>query len=336
MVTSRAHRRTAAAPAPIPAFSLYGEPPRPPDEGTLHVEMISTRSRPHGWHIAAHRHSDLHQILIVHRGCGNAVLDGRGASFRAPAAIVIPPGSVHAFAFEEGTEGLVLSFAIGIASDLSGRAPGLLELLVRPSVLKLNRRVAAAAQIDRLGVMLLREFERPAAGRVLALRGLLGALVANVLRATAPQAIGSGVRVADQRELVARFRQAIEQRYREHATIAAYARALEVSERRLQRACAAILGQRPVELVHLRLLLEAERQLRYTSLSVAEVAYRCGFDDPAYFTRFFTRRAKMSPRAFRRHDSASAASFPQARRPRPESGAAGHSAQGSDTSRGAA
>jgi AraC family transcriptional activator of pobA len=34
-------------------------------------------------------------------------------------------------------------------------------------------------------------------------------------------------------------------------------------------------------------------------LSVAEVGYLIGFSDPAYFTRFFTRHAGVSPRAYR-------------------------------------
>jgi AraC family transcriptional activator of pobA len=32
---------------------------------------------------------------------------------------------------------------------------------------------------------------------------------------------------------------------------------------------------------------------------VSEIAYALGFDDPAYFTRFFSQRTGISPRAFR-------------------------------------
>ena len=44
---------------------------------------------------------------------------------------------------------------------------------------------------------------------------------------------------------------------------------------------------------------EAKRLLRYTSMGVSEIAYELGFDDPAYFTRFFSQRTSMAPRAFR-------------------------------------
>src|SRR5581483_9134946 len=101
------------------------------------------------------------------------------------------------------------------------------------------------------------------------------------------------------RELVARFRRLIEARYRSHSSLSTYAAGLNVSEAKLRRVCLEVAGQSPVELVHLRLLVEAERLLRYTSMPVTQVGYHLGFDDPAYFTRFFTRRMSVSPRAFR-------------------------------------
>ena len=57
----------------------------------------------------------------------------------------------------------------------------------------------------------------------------------------------------------------------EHVGIATYAADMKTSESRLRRACMAVAGQSPVELVHLRLLVEAERELRYTSMSVTQI-----------------------------------------------------------------
>jgi AraC family transcriptional activator of pobA len=57
-------------------------------------------------------------------------------------------------------------------------------------------------------------------------------------------------------------------------------------------------------MLHLRLLVEAERQLRYTTMSIAQIAYHLGFEDPAYFSRFFARHAQLAPRLFRSRDGA--------------------------------
>jgi AraC family transcriptional activator of pobA len=58
-------------------------------------------------------------------------------------------------------------------------------------------------------------------------------------------------------------------------------------------------GQTPIQLVHARIVLEAKRQLLYTDNPVRTIAYALGFEDAAYFTRFFARQAGVAPRAFR-------------------------------------
>lgn len=296
----RTSKRARGADAPVPAFFLYGEPLQAPDERVIHVETLEARSRLHDWTIRPHRHRDLHQVLLTERGRADVRLDGRDHAVRGPLAIVVPPGTVHSFTFQPDTPGLVVSFSIAFARDLAAAGPDLPDFLDRAAAIELSRGRVASTDLNALGGMLLREFGRSAPGRHTALRGLLAAMLANLMRVAAESAAASGASPPrPERELVARFRQLVERRYREHATVASYASELGTSEARLRRACLAVAGQSPIELVHLRLLVEAERQLRYTSMAVTQVAYYLGFEDPAYFTRFFTRRMRASPRAFR-------------------------------------
>jgi AraC family transcriptional activator of pobA len=116
-----------------------------------------------------------------------------------------------------------------------------------------------------------------------------------------------GTRSSDQ-DLLRRFRGLVERHYAQHHSIARHARALGVSEQRLRRCCLALTDHSPGELQHLRQLREAQRQLHYTARPIARIALDLGFADPAYFSRFFTRRIGVSPRQYRkRADSAAAA-----------------------------
>ncbi len=56
----------------------------------------------------------------------------------------------------------------------------------------------------------------------------------------------------------------------------------------------------PSDYIKNRLLLEAKRQLIYSDDSVKQIAYDLGFNDPAYFTRFFTKSAQKSPLQFKK------------------------------------
>jgi AraC family transcriptional activator of pobA len=104
---------------------------------------------------------------------------------------------------------------------------------------------------------------------------------------------------ARQAALVARLRERIEQRFRARESVVACARALGASPTALRQACARVANSSPTQMLDDRALLEARRLLLYSQLSVAEIAYAVGFDDPAYFSRFFTRHVGQPPSAYR-------------------------------------
>ncbi len=283
----------------IPAFFLYGEPLQAPDERLIHIETIASRSSLHDWVIRPHRHRDLHQVLLTQQGTVELQLDGNHRTLEAPALVVVPPGCVHGYQFEPGTRGLVISFAPSLLAEIATHGAPLARALDQPQCRSLNRAALGATDLEPLSQMMLREFTRAAPGRMAALRGLLGAMLANALRLSASEVQPDDAQGAA-RELAARYRQLIERDFRTHRSVRDFTAELGVSESRLRRACLKTTGQSPVEVVHLRLLVEAERLLRYTTLTVAQIAYHLGFEDPAYFSRFFTRWRRSSPRAFRR------------------------------------
>ena len=99
--------------------------------------------------------------------------------------------------------------------------------------------------------------------------------------------------------LVARFREQVEQGFREHRSLQSYAKALGVGQTRLHLACRRSVQSSPLQLIQDRRLLEAKRALLYSDLSISALSAELGFDDSAYFSRFFAKRAGMSPRRFR-------------------------------------
>ena len=57
-------------------------------------------------------------------------------------------------------------------------------------------------------------------------------------------------------------------------------------------------GVSPKEWMTNRLMLEAQRRLQYSTLSVKELAYELGFNDPDYFSRLFKKSTGKSISAF--------------------------------------
>jgi AraC family transcriptional activator of pobA len=100
-------------------------------------------------------------------------------------------------------------------------------------------------------------------------------------------------------ELVQRFKEMIEINFKAHWTVSQYAKALSISPTHLSRLTRAANGGSALRMIEARLMREARRNLAYTNLSIASIAYTLGFTDPAYFSRVFTRDAGISPKAFR-------------------------------------
>ncbi len=282
----------------IPTYFLYGEAPRRAGP-LLHVETIEARSARHHWKIDPHLHHVLHQMIFVQRGRGVVLAEGTRLQYRPPALVLTPAGSVHGFEFEPGTTGHVVSISVELQREIEQREPATAALFERPLTLELPRAALRDTDVRRSMQLLVREYTRSDAGHGLALHGWLEVLLGNVLRLAQVQPNPADPVVGQRRQLVARFGELVERRFRGNQAVSEYAAALHVSESRLRTACLAATGQSPIQLINARILLEAKRQLHSTDSPVREIAYALGFEDAAYFTRFFTRRAGASPRAFR-------------------------------------
>ena len=58
-------------------------------------------------------------------------------------------------------------------------------------------------------------------------------------------------------------------------------------------------GRSALDIVHERLTREACRRLHYIAAPAETLARELGFDDPAYFNRFFKRRTGLTPHRWR-------------------------------------
>jgi len=290
--TARRPPRTGAR--GVRDYSLYGESAQLPD--VMHCETIAQRSVLHDWELAPHRHARLHQLLLLRSGRGTVRL-GDAAADLAPGSLVnVPVGEVHAFRFEPGTDGLVLTLADVMLDELLAASPEVRRQLGRPWT------GAADAATDALALQLAAEYRATAPARALVLRGLAAALLgcaARLVGDAAGEAAGAagGPQAA---QLLQRFEALLETHYRAHWRVADYARALAITPTHLSRVVRTATGVPASQLIDARLVREARRQLAFTSLHIASIADLLGFADPALFSRVFSRVAGVPPSVFRR------------------------------------
>jgi AraC family transcriptional activator of pobA len=285
----------SVANAGIPLFALYGEEHWLHELDGLHVERLGARSRLlHTLKIRPHRHADLHQLMWIDQGGGVLFLDGRREVLTAPRLLALPAGVVHGFEWNPEIDGHVLTAA---ARALREMAP-VENREIFDAPFNLAPSDALAPEFRRAFAELSKEFIRHGAGR----RAGLAAGVLQIISLIARDADFARRRfapVSADTELVARFRELIDDTYVDHLNLDEYCGRLGVTPSRLNRACRTVAGMSPLGLVQDRLLLEAKRMLTFTGANISEIGFALGFGDPAYFSRFFSRHAGLSPQEFR-------------------------------------
>ncbi|MES2715713.1 MAG: helix-turn-helix domain-containing protein [Pseudomonadota bacterium] len=297
----RAVRSPASTtPGALPTYALYGEPGRTQATDWLHCERIAERSQRHDWEIRPHRHASLLQILHIAQGRAEAWLDGQAQTLAGPCVLLLPALVPHGFVFAPDIDGTVVTVLDQHLARLLAGTPALAAQLGQRQLLQAGPDEAVA--LDEAVARLRGEFGTTGAWRELALDAallqlvvLLGRLLpAPVAADAAPAATGARALVH-----VRRLRALVEAQYRQQPGLAALAAALGITPTQLNRVCHQVLGHSALGVLHGRLVLEAQRDLAYTTLSVKQIALGLGFADAGYFSRFFLRQTGHTPSAWR-------------------------------------
>lgn len=282
----------------IPIYKLYGYGNVWTTPDPLFCETIAAQEKLHNWHVAAHKHVDLLQLLYLESGQVTVRLDGAEHVLGPRHIVVVPQLVVHEFIFQPGSGGHILTLTQALLHPLCERFGLALGVVGAPAVLPLGERPEdryTAQTFHRLDQE-YRHLHSPQRGPLLeALLAVILVWVERHARPAAPEAAQD----PGSRHL-SRYGQLIEAHFTREHQVAWYARRIGVTPAHLNSIVQTLTGKSALQLIHERLLLQARRELIYTPRSIALIADTLGFADASYFTRFFKRLAGMAPKEFRR------------------------------------
>ncbi|MGB6241994.1 MAG: AraC family transcriptional regulator [Castellaniella sp.] len=302
----------------VPIYKLYGYGNVWTHPDPLYCETIAAQEKLHNWHVTAHKHTDLFQILFLQSGDAKVVLDGQAQTLCARTAqpptdngqpdvgplrlgaghvVLVPPHVVHEFMFQPGAGGYILTLTYALLQPLCLRHSLSLHTLAGPALLTLGAQDAYTSHtFDQLD----QEYHRPHhPQRGPLLEALLGSILVWIHRHHAPRCDRAAEPSSGSLHL-ARYAQMIEMHFSRQHQVGWYAGRLGVTAAHLNSIAQTLAGKTALQLIHERLVLEARRELIYTPRPISAIADSLGFADPGYFTRFFKRLAGLSPKDFRR------------------------------------
>lgn len=101
-------------------------------------------------------------------------------------------------------------------------------------------------------------------------------------------------------DLFTRFKVLVTEHHSETRNAKDYAARLGISYKHLNQICKNVTGNTPKQFIDTYLILEIKRQLSISNLSVKELTYDFGFDEPTNFLKFFKKHTHQTPTQFRR------------------------------------
>jgi len=247
---------------------------------------------------APHRH-DYHELLWLREGHGEQLVDVEAMAIAGGTVTVIARGQVHQFRHAAGLRGALLRITDAALAGGAQRIPAGWLLGGRG-----GRTIAVPpGERDRfeavLGALHAETRRPPDPYGPDLVRHLTSTVLLWLARwHDAARVERPAVDAADV-QLHRRFAALLEDDFARHHDVAHYADALAVPGAALSRALATLTGRTTKELIVERVMVEAMRLLRFSDLTVGEVAHRVGYGDPLYFSRAFKRFAGRAPQAYR-------------------------------------
>lgn len=267
-----------------------------PDD-CLHCETVAVRGAALDWKIPVHRHEGLFQFMYLEAGHVSGSVDARPLEAQAPLALVLAPGTVHGFEYTPDAVGHQVTVPSATLHRQLGGS-GFVDATLGASFVLSGAQLGDPLVCENLFAQLANEFRGQSPGRVHALLAQVTLLAIHLLRrrgAVFEAQTWPGARDT----LVQRYLSLVDAHFRQHQALAFYADALQVTPDHLSRACRHHSKRSALQVLHDRVMLEARRLLAYTPMPVAEVAGVLGFNDPAYFSKFFARSQGDTPSQYR-------------------------------------
>lgn len=228
-----------------------------------------------------------YEIIWFQKGSGTHYVDFNQYAIAPGIIFFISPGQIHSFDTKHDQEGYVLKICAELFDDF-----------VSLSCVTVQDKDSAALEM-LIGAMQEELKKEDSLGHREALHALVKLFVIMVRRSYAGMNPSAPNPHKVSYKAFLNFRKLIEENYCHLHTVKDYASLLNVSSKTLTLYVNECSKYSPLELINNRIILEAKRLLRYSVLSVKEIAFRLGFEDPSYFAKFFKRLVKQSPADYR-------------------------------------
>lgn len=245
-----------------------------------------------------HKH-DHYELIWIIEGEGEHYINFKPYPFVKNRVYLLQEGQVHLIP-EFDRDGWLILISEGMARHFFSLYPeeegvGLFDPFGETPYLNLEKELLLAFKTSFL--LLQQELSRPAPDKDIIFH-LLSALFLRLNRTHILHA-GKEQPLVRDKQLLLMLRRLLNKHYTEEHSVSFYIEKIGMNGKSVHQICRKLTGKSIHNLIEDKLIAEAKMLLLTTGSSMKEIAFQLGFNDAAYFGRFFKRHTQMSPAAYR-------------------------------------
>ena len=249
------------------------------------------------------RHSqEYFEIIWLKNGTGVHQIDMNDHVYDGSVLFFLAPGQVHTLTQHKKTPGYILRFLPALFKQERDFIDFIFDACLVDNTNScpiINIPEEIKENIQEIFSRFSEEFNDQQPGSDIILCSYLKILTTLIKRIKNRSSSTEALVNKTQYDLFRKFKIAIEHNYKTKHTVQDYADHLQVQARTLNAITRKCVNKSALEVIQDRIILEAKRRLYHESKSIKELGYELGFEDPAYFTRFFKKNVGITPQHFK-------------------------------------
>ena len=237
------------------------------------------------------------KYVLVYCNSGKLVMavDERDLNLSAGDVLTVTSGQIHSILKNSKAKGYILEFTL----DFFCKDDKDIELIFHNGLFchfAMNEVIAVDKSIIETQLNLIEEELRGQPYQYLiSIHSRIELILVSINRAK----VKRGDEIWKPDALFLKFLEAVRNNFEHNYSLAKFSRMLGTTEMKLNELAKLHAGKTAQNVIYGLVSSEAKRLLTYGDLSVKEVAYKLGFNDPFYFSNFFKKQTKVSPKLYK-------------------------------------
>jgi AraC-like DNA-binding protein len=248
--------------------------------------------------VTAHR-LNFYQILIITKGRGIHEVDFQQIAYSENTVIPVAMGQVQRFTLNPNLAGYAILFTPDFLIKENLDYSYLFDFTIFLHTINPISSIANQAVYSLIDEMISEQQKKLEFNTIEYQRNLLKNFLIQIERNKRQR---TDIVCNDSLELFLKFRKLLEENVNYKIRVVDLCEQLNISEKQLNGSIKQYQNITAKKYIDDRILLEIKRLLVYSTLSIKEIAYEIGFEDPTNFTKYFKTRMKMLPTEYRQQN----------------------------------